>query len=191
MSETANDKTREILSAFADNESSTFEETLSVKELLDSEEQRARWARYHIIGDALRREIPERIDPRFSGRVMRQVARLPRQSGAHSVGSHRSGFLKPVASLAIAVTVAVVTILGVRALNSPGDAAVEGPLVASSASEVISETNSSAATDLRAGGLPPETQVNLDRYLARHAGYAPSSGMMPYARIVGYDMDGD
>jgi sigma-E factor negative regulatory protein RseA len=191
MSETANDKTREILSAFADNESSPFEEKLSVNELLNSEEQRARWARYHIIGDALRRETPERIDPGFSGRIMRQVERLPMHSGAHPAGGHRSGFLKPVASLVMAVTVAVVTVLGVRALNSPGDGAVEGPDLASSASGVISEANPSAATDLRAGGLPPETQVNLERYLARHAGYAPSGGMTPYARIVGYDMDGD
>ncbi|MCG6869401.1 MAG: sigma-E factor negative regulatory protein [Gammaproteobacteria bacterium] len=188
MSETANDKTREILSAFADNESSPFEEKLSLKELLNSEEQRARWARYHIIGDALRQDTPVRIDPGFPGRVMRQVERLPLPSGAHPAGGHRSGFLKPVASLAMAVTVAVVTVLGVRALNSLGDGAVEGPVVASG---VISETNSSAATDLRAGGLPPETQVNLDRYLARHAGYVPSRGMTPYARIVGYDMDGD
>lgn len=187
MSETANDKTREILSAFTDNESSIFEGKLSVKELLNSEDQRARWARYYIIGDALRGETPDRIDPGFSERVMRKIERSPMDPVEHQGGRHGSGFLKPVASLAMAVSVAVATVLGVRALNTPDEISVTGPQIASRSTGIEPVTGATPGMSV----LAPEAQVNLDRYLARHAGYAPSRGMTPYARIVGYDMDGD
>ncbi|MEA3410314.1 MAG: sigma-E factor negative regulatory protein [Pseudomonadota bacterium] len=186
MSKTANDKSCEILSAFTDNESSTFEGKLSVKELLNSEDQRARWARYYIIGDALRGETPDRIDPGFSERVMREIERSPMDPAEHRGGRRGSGFLKPVASLAMAVSVAVATVLGVRALNTPDEVSVTGP-IASRSTGIGPVTGASPGTSV----LAPEAQVNLDRYLARHAGYAPSRGMTPYARIVGYDMDGD
>lgn len=106
----------ELLSALVDGELDKFEAKRVLDQTLDSEAMRARWKHYHMISDVLHGELPLAGNEELPGRIRAAIeaeavepAGLVARSGLH---------LKPVASFALAASVAVVAVLGFRAFNT-------------------------------------------------------------------------
>jgi sigma-E factor negative regulatory protein RseA len=176
--------TGEVISAFVDNETSGFEARLSIKEMLQSDEQRTRWERYHVIRDALRGNLPATMDTDFTAEVMARIEAEPTATGRGSARrSHQ--LLRPVGGLALAAVVAVVSVLALRSMR--------GPELAPSAQTIAQTEARAEAARVSEPEVPisplntPAMRAQMNSYLVNHAEYATAGGVMPYARVVGYD----
>ena len=185
--EIMSDKLKEQVSAFVDGELSAAEQRLLLANLGRDPELKRSWRNFHLIGAALRDQLPECLDAHLAERVSTAIAR----DAASASGGSRSyrnwqGLLKPVAGFAIAASVAVIAVLGVRHFE-PG--AGQGPVIATA------PVTSPERGYVRVGSGDRESRSTrtadyLSRYLVSHNEYAASSGMrgmLPYVRIVGYD----
>ena len=180
---------REVLSAFVDEETSSFETHLSVKEIVTDESQRSRWERYHLIRDTLRGNVPPTVDKEFCKKIMTAIDKTA-EIDLPSERSLRNSYtlLKPIAGVAIAASIAVVTVLSVKILiiDSPtGDPAAVAQLQAGDGQD-------GSKRELTLGGTVassnPREDARLNSYLVNHAEYASRRSMIPYARFADYSM---
>jgi sigma-E factor negative regulatory protein RseA len=182
-------KSDEILSAFIDEETIAFESRLCIKELLSNDGQRSRWERYHVIRDVLHGNLPEVIGRDFSHAVMQQIQDQEVSAPDKATGFTRYRFLKPIGGLAIAASVAALTIFAIRPYLS-SDSAKTVLEVAKIEPNVKQEAAVSSNIPPVKGWISnPSTEARMNSYLVNHAEYAARQGVMPYARIVGYDMN--
>lgn len=98
--------------------------------LLREPEQRQQAGRYQLIGAVLRQEARPGMAADISAQVARQVAAEPalpkvRLPWWQAAANHR--WLKPVANVAVAASVAVVAIVGVNNLSLPGAPGADSP----------------------------------------------------------------
>jgi sigma-E factor negative regulatory protein RseA len=183
------------LSALADGELSEFEVHRLLEGLRDDEVSRTTLARYRLMGDAMRQtdETPL-LSPAFTAGVAQAVDRLDstvddgRQTGLWS------SWKRPLAGLAVAASVAMVSIVLTRFLASSG--VQQAPALQLAAQPAEQMPISSTAAPSSAEGvtywhtLSPEMEKKLNRYLVDHAGVATGKGMdrmLPYASFVSYD----
>jgi sigma-E factor negative regulatory protein RseA len=182
------DKLKEQLSAFIDGELAAAEQRLLLAQLGRDPELKRSCQTFHLIGAALRDQLPECMDAQLAERVSQAIEK----EAAMTPGTPRRdwnwhGFLKPAAGFAIAASVAVIAVLGVRQLQP--DAAAPAPVVATaplSGPERGYVRVDSGDWDSRS----TRTADYLNRYLVSHNEYAASSGMrgvLPYVRIVASD----
>lgn len=162
--------------------------------------------RYQFIGKTLRGELDAAAFIDVSAAVQRAIEQesSPAITNVRSLRPRRlpnlSALLRPAAGLAIAASVAVVTVVTVRLLQQSGPDAASGqsmaavtpapvvPVNAQLAQQVQVVANTSAAPE--PAGLP---SPQLNDYLLRHsgvAGQATMQGVMPYARAVSFDQEG-
>jgi len=179
------DTLNEQLSALVDDELGEPEQDLLLRRLVGDAGLRDRLVRYQLISDALRSDLPHRVDIGFHRRVH---AALAQEAAIHAAPALRIKTLfKPLAGLAVAASVAVVAVLSLQSVRRP-DTAV--PVIAS-----VPGVNDY----IRADNTPaPVVQHNnargLDVYLVNHNEYAVNrgmQGMLPYVRIVGQDLQPD
>ncbi len=213
-----NEEMKEKLSSLIDDEhdSSALDQTLN--KLCNDEEAKAQWARFHLARDVMQREYYGRLDSDFSTRIRTAIDQEIVYSQDHKVARvdfkasrKSSNWLRPVGGLALAATVAAVSVMGLRYLQ-PIDP-VGTPAVALNA-ETVEKTKAPAAVQPNLPFQP--TAVNfrlvnnegtywtLDRerirdkglesrlnsYLSDHIEFATMrnvGGMLPYSRLVGYD----
>jgi sigma-E factor negative regulatory protein RseA len=93
-------------------------------------ELKGRWARYHLIGDALRDQLPEQVNAALVTDIHVAIANEPTVLVPCSNSSKRtvlSRMVKPIAGLAIAASVAVVAVISFQQqqLDIPRDGAPE------------------------------------------------------------------
>ncbi len=171
------DKLHEQLSALVDDELDTNEQALLVRQLIKDDSLRQQFARYQVISDTLKGDLPDRVDPGFHSRIQTAL-----QNEAVPGVSRLNRLLKPAAGLAIAASVAVVAVFSLQSVRETAPQSV--PTVASAP----------APSDyIRAEGQPaPARQAsnvrNLDAYLVNHNEFAANrgiQGVLPYVRIVG------
>ena len=169
-----------------------------------------RTRRYRMIGEAMRNELPQAIDTGFHGIVMAQIhdqAAAPNpvptaaQDSAvrHSLMSWMT--LKPLAGLAVAASVALVTI----ALWQPHKQE-SGQLDGGLASDDEQKIQKLAEQQVPGGVVPVSTRVQvpgmrwkverespgmqqkLNAYLVNHTEQSNSmQGLIPQARVAGFD----
>ncbi len=189
-------KEEELLSAFIDEETSRFEAKRFCKRLLGNEGELARWSRYHVARDALRGNLPAKVDVDFASKVMAKIEQevLPLASGGRD---WRRMTLKPAAGFGLAASIAVLTVIGLQAVTTgpSSDLSKVARLSSSPAAAPRSfqQTNvepvrlaRSPATRKHSRGADLATRLNS--YLVHHSEYAPTRGIMPYARVVaGYE----
>lgn len=150
----------EQLSALADGELPAREFALLWRRMATDPELRARWARYHLAGDALRRGLPEAVDAGFAARVAAAVAREGQDA--------REPWPRRFAGVAAAVAVAAVALLTLPSGESPSpDPAIVVPFTAEPA--VADPSRFSNAAGFAWDRARPEVQAELDRYLLNHA----------------------
>lgn len=155
------------------------------------EETRGCWRRYHLIRDVLRDAQPLKLSSGFCDRVMQALENEPVVFCPNRLVRSRlsAKYLKPVAGLAIAASVAAVTVFSLQTLylspssDAPLTVAATVPQPATSASGNL--TVVSGRADTRAS-----EDDNLDTYLIghmEHASAAGAQGIMPFVRLAGYE----
>ncbi len=177
----ADDKTKESLSALIDGEMDEHEMVRSIRELQNAAEQRQTWQRYHLIGDALRKNLPTHLDGSFASRVSQAIAteELPSSSvvkfrpKSSASPQLRPTFSKPLAGFALAASVAAVAYLGVGMIAV--DEPVSAPHLASNTLPLSSPVMQPAALDgfqtvqgQRWNVDTPAVESRLNTYLHNH-----------------------
>lgn len=192
-----------LLSEFVDGELRGPARERVVDTLYGSPELRRAWARYHLIGDAVRKVGPVPGADTIAGNVS---AALSDEHVVHLKPHSRRSRLHALSGLAIAAAVASIAIVGIHSLD---DAGTQPPRVAGDsqperaaadsasatedapASRVMSMTVQAAGTEsnrLQWSGVAPDAEARLNVYLLNHNAYAGNDlrGVLPYVRIVGY-----
>lgn len=205
----------EKLSALMDDFQATDDEQKALNELLADINQRNTLNRYQLIGDTLRNEVPPLIRQEFAADVMKLIAqepslkaaRNPKPLSSTTSQSLWSWLFKPVAGLAVAAAVAVITISTFQTtqLNNPqpdqlanadtSNARVEQftqiPLMQNNVqlvSATAPERKSINGMSWKIKRNEPAMQNKLNIYLINHNEYSNSmSGIIPQARVVGFD----
>jgi sigma-E factor negative regulatory protein RseA len=186
----------ERLSALVDSEAEGFEVRRLLDELTRNEQDMALWERYHLIGDAVRGGLNHAARPGFADAVMEQIA-----DEAESVpvaGAVGRRFVKPVAGVAMAASVAVAVLVGVVNLMGGEDPAA--PAVAEAESTVPPPAPRAApAADVgpviasSTPRSPPAMEpleasdARIHSFIVNHAEHGAGRGLMPYVRVVGYE----
>lgn len=202
----------ERISAFSDDELGSFETRRLSRELLADEEKRARWARYQLIGDALRDDLPENLNLDFSRQIMAEIAHEPTFTRSSRVAGGR--WMKPAVGVAIAASVALVSIFTLKSLT--GDTAPVAELADSGAAStpapgLVPDAVAAApgASELHGAVIQPVSadlaeisgreiqplgteliDPRINSYMATHAEYAVQPGLMPQVRVVGAEKPG-
>ncbi len=170
-----------------------------------------RLRRYQIIGQVMRRELPRQIDTGFSVNVMAKIDAIgPGPGKAETVepevNTRRSiwtwTLMKPVAGLAIAFSVAVVSVTLWQTVNVSIDPGQGSEQLVSADQKKIQllanrpgQTSAVAVSSTLKGGMrwkinnnTPALQQKLNAYLVNHTEYSNSiQGLIPQARVAGYD----
>ena len=169
-----------------------------------------RMRRYQIIGETMRNELPDVIDTGFHGDVM---TRIQAETGASTMPASRAtdlgglvalttrSWFRPFAGLAVAASVAIVTIalwqpldiqegLSNDALVSADEQKIQqlaGQQIVGGAVPVSSRVRESGMHWKMENGSPV-LQQKLNGYLVSHTEYSNSmQGLIPQARVAGFD----
>jgi sigma-E factor negative regulatory protein RseA len=186
------DQDHDQLSALMDGELSEAETALMLREMAGQPDTASRWERYHMIGDALRSNLPPYLCLDLRARVGTELTKEPTVLSPGALPRRRlpTG-LRQAAGVAIAASVAVVAVLGARVINRadlPAAPEVAAVIPASNppASGPVPLQRTSAQVSFRS--LPVNSR--LDSYFVNHHEYAASSGMLgilPYVSLVGQE----
>jgi negative regulator of sigma E activity len=169
-----------------------------------------RMRRYQMIGEAMRNQLPHAIDAGFHGDVM---ARIRAESGASTEQASREtdsvrlpsliarSWFRPFAGLAVAASVAVITVALWQPLKTPQDPSNDALVSADEqkiqqlAGQQITGGAVPVSTRVRQSGTrwktengSPVLQQKLNAYLVSHTEYSNSmQGLIPQARVAGFD----
>jgi sigma-E factor negative regulatory protein RseA len=169
-----------------------------------------RMRRYQMIGAAMRNELPHAIDTAFHDDVM---ARIRAETGASTRQASREpdsvrppsliarSWFRPLAGLAVAASVAVVTVvlwqpLQIRdGLSNEALVSADEQKIQQLAGQQITGGAVPVSTRVRDSGThwkmengSPVLQQKLNAYLVNHTEYSNSmQGLIPQARVAGFD----
>jgi len=186
-----NEQKRELLSALVDDE--LAQEASSVIEtLLEDNEAKQTWSRYHLIGNSLRGHLPGHIVD-ISSNVSQTIASEPTILAPAIKSSSRksSDLMKPVMGFAIAASVAAVAIFNVQQAKqfpetgqpviAQSSIATSQPSLATSPQLVNQQTAQAQVYQVK------HIDPRLNRYLVNYNEYRANtgvSGMPPHVRMV-------
>ncbi len=193
------ERMRESLSALLDDEADELEVKRLMSVLDDQPELRQTWHRYSIARQAMAGQQPF-LSVDISGRVREEIENAGAQPGR---GGFRQRMLRPVASFAVAASVAATVVIGGQQLAGLGDAGTgsEGALPVAASASPVGLVNSLGATTVQASYgtrsvpvLQPATRTayrelarqRMDRYMQAHAEQAALNtpqGLIPFARV--------
>ncbi|MFP5382875.1 MAG: sigma-E factor negative regulatory protein [Gammaproteobacteria bacterium] len=195
-----NERDRERLSALMDNEAGDLELRQVLKAAEDDPALVDTWKRYHLIQSALRRDagVWAGVDLRTS-LATRLDAEDDSGASRREAFRHRRG-LQALASLAVAASVALVTVFSWQSLrpDTPGMAAT-APMLAHGGVQarmqtvaldpmVVVREDGEELLMTASASAPTAAQDRLNTYLARHAraagSLASARGVATYARVV-------
>jgi sigma-E factor negative regulatory protein RseA len=169
-----------------------------------------RMRRYQIIGDAMRNQLPRAIDTGFHSAVMAQVRAevIVKDSGPEALHKNQQtvsrrpwAWLKPFAGLAVAASVAIVTVSLWQPLSQSQGQPEDGLVSADQqkiqqlAGQQVQADVVPASTRIQTQGTrwklereTPGLQQKLNAYLVNHTEYSNSmQGLIPQARVAGFD----
>jgi len=183
----------------------------SIDEVIGDVNLQYRARRYQMIGAAMRNELPTAIDTDFHttvmARIRQQCADAPAaQSESPSQAAAKASVLswitlKPFAGLAVAASVALVTVALWQPLKQESGQ-LDDSLVSADqqkiqqlAEQQIQGAAVPASTRLQPLGTRwkveremPGLQQKLNAYLVNHTEYSnPVQGLIPQARVAGFD----
>jgi len=183
----------------------------SLDEVIGDVNLQYRARRYQMIGEAMRHELPPAIDTGFHSSVMARIHQQPAdaqraQLQAPAQTGSRSSLLswvtlKPFAGLAVAASVALVTVALWQPLKQESGQLDQGLVSADQqkvqqlAGQQMPATAVPVSTQLQPLGTRwkveremPGLQQKLNAYLVNHTEYSNSvQGLIPQARVAGFD----
>lgn len=182
------------VSSFVDGEMAQAETELLIKRLGKDEQLQSQWRYYHLISDTLKNQLPERLDADFAARV--SMAIHDESVYTHSA-ARRASFLKTIAGVAVAASVATLGIGAVLlvaqqdGLTNPSGMMAQSQQPAEkivfAASGQSGGNEAMVLVDAHQSANPP-MDSRMNKYLVNHSEYAVGVNMqsvLPYARIVG------
>lgn len=208
----------ELLSALLDDalndqQLQGFMQDLKRDPLADAEKAQ----RYQLMGDAMRDDLDQLSFVDISAAVHRAVELEPEQPVEQSVEHivHNSsppvwstvrstvrsgiyGWFKPLGGMAVAASVAMVTLLTFNSLQISSKHTDERPGLAQSQSQPVQRVNPEIARNVRVASTrgieqkSPEQQQQLNRYMLRHSGIVRHTAiqkMMPYGRALEFNAE--
>lgn len=180
----------ERLSALVDDELPRGEISGEIQKLCNSEQGRATWSRYHLIGDAMRREIGSVYTPSLAQEISRRLQDEPVVLAPNALKKPQAISRKTWGGLAIAASVAALAVVMTPQLISPDSG--EAPQQVAAAKPIPQNNTLYVAQDGTRWELlkKPAVESRLNAYLVNHQELSPSSnikGIMPYATFVSYD----
>jgi sigma-E factor negative regulatory protein RseA len=189
------DKQMENLSALIDGELDELSVQRLLGQLKDNPELTSKWARYHLMGDAMRGDMQGFANVDLSSSISAALATEAPLTAAAPLKHSTRQWWKPAAGLSVAASVAMAVIFGAYQLRSadtgfeqvadaaPAESAeVAKPPVYYKGPTMVASTESEA--DLKVG------QDKLNEYLRQHAQDAAMGqgrSMMPFARVVNFE----
>ena len=186
------DNKTEQLSALMDGEVDASEYELLIKRLCHNEarDEQGCWERYHLISDALKKNLPNIVKHDLSSRVRAALADEPTVLAPRRFAINWKRVTKPLAGAAIAASVASVSIVGLR-LVLPEQAAVTNVATSTPNSQPFARDGITtvAETEGNAAVQADERESRLNAYLVNHSEFAMPAGIQalpPYMRVVGY-----
>ena len=182
-----NEIDQELLSRILDESVSEFETQRILKEIQSNSELRAIYQRYIMIGYAMRKELPMRLNKNFTNDVM---SKLPSETPVDSSPGNfsqvliNSNKLKTTVGLAIAASIAVFSFVVFQNFIQPNTS--NAPVVAE---RIIKESDIQRVSteELKNFILNPKAAAEFNSYIVNHAEYASPRVSMPHVRTVGYD----
>lgn len=202
------ERKHESLSALLDDEANELELERVLSHIADDDDLRQTWVRYNAVRATVSGHQLAHMELDISTQVRQAIAaqkataaqRMP--SAVHNATSLRQRFLRPLASLAIAASVAATVVIGGQQLARIGgvDPYGNGQAVAASASPVGLVNNLGATTVQASYGtqtmpvLQPATRTayrelarqRMHKYMQEHAEQAALNspqGLIPFARV--------
>lgn len=185
-----NEKKLEALSALMDGESFDSD---SLDSWTRDEGLRATWGRYHIISDCIRGTLPRQLDPALAGRIAMALRSEPAIL-APDVVTLRP-WLKPLAGMAIAASVATLAVVGIQISRTETPGAGLGQSVAGQLPAVSG--GSGGQINLAAGNgvtrpvrpVDPTRRADsrFNRYLINYNEQRSNDavpGMPPFVRVI-------
>ncbi|HKV96697.1 MAG TPA: sigma-E factor negative regulatory protein [Gammaproteobacteria bacterium] len=185
------EKLREQISALADNELAESEHELLVRRFASEGYLRYCWERYHLIGEAMRKSLPQ-VDTRgLADRIMQALAgeaASPQQQGVRRVPAMRIA-----ASVAAAVCVAVAALAVTRFGGGPGHLGAAPAEIVPPASVLQTTPVGYGMVNAAAwNGNMPEVQAELNNYIINHSETSAALGRpdpLPYFYITTYNVN--
>ncbi|MGH8282868.1 MAG: sigma-E factor negative regulatory protein [Gammaproteobacteria bacterium] len=181
------EKLREQVSALADDELPAGEHELLTRRFAAEKYLSICWERYHLIGEAMRKALPH-VDTRgFADRIMAALDEEPGEEKRRSLGGY---FGRIAAGVAVAASVAVVALIGLRHDGARMQSA-------SAPSEIVPQALPLQTRPVAYGmvnnadwnGNSPEVQAELNNYIINHneiSAVLSQQDMLPYFYIATY-----
>lgn len=168
-----NEKKLEALSALMDGECHDTD-TQALDGWSRDEGLRAAWGRYHLISECMRGTLPRHMDPALAGRIAVALRNEPAIL-APDVSAPRP-WLKPLAGMAIAASVATLAVVGIQINRQQDPGAALGASVAGAAAsggtggQVNLASGNTAARLPRPADSARTADPRLGRYLINYTG---------------------
>ncbi len=164
----------------------------AIDHLCKDEHLRHIWARYHLISDCLKGHLPKRVSTEMGDRVRRALEEEPAIL-APQRSVHR--YLKPVAGLAIAASVAAVAILGIQHSRAPIGGTDKEQIAAIQVAPTGAQQFTFAPRQLvrhtqMVSSEKVDAKSRLNSYLVNYDEQRASAGkhgILPYVRIVAHE----
>jgi sigma-E factor negative regulatory protein RseA len=181
-----NESNKEQLSALVDGEHDS-EHTLD--DLIQDQTMKDTWSRYHLIGDCLRDNLPEKISNQISTQVTNALRDEPTILAPQTTKRFN---LKPLAGFAIAASVAMVAVFTIQSGNEIDSVSNGAPTIAATTvvqPQTFSFPEPQALPAAVKQSDTPESVANqrLNNYLMNHSEYRSNgsvNAILPYVRIV-------
>lgn len=198
------DQQREHVSAFMDGELDAQESDRLISSLRDEASLRQSWARYHLIGEALRNNLPGTVNHDLAQRVSCALDTEPTLLAPRQIASRRTTppYFKPVVGWAMAASVAVVAVIGfnqspTRVTPTPmpvaavAPVATPAPISASLSPPAPLLASATPSTLPAAHTVSKEVRARFKNYLLSHRQAATvvagGPGVLSSARLVDYE----
>jgi len=191
------EQSREQISALVDGELESGAPFI-LNAMRENQEYKKAWHHYHLIGECLRGNLPKHVDMHLADRVSRIIQNEPALYSTARATS-RNPLLKPVIGFAIAASVTVVVILGVKQAGMGPEATPAPTVAATTHAEPPANYQVARITGDPSVQRQPQNyqatadaQSRLNRYLVNHNEYRSNAGvqgMLPYVRIVAHEVE--
>jgi sigma-E factor negative regulatory protein RseA len=178
------EKLREQISALADNELPTDEHELLIHRFSLDKHQRLCWERYHLIGEAMRKALPQIDTHGFADRIMGVLngdVLLVKKPEARIIDYFRNSAV----GMALAACVAIVAVYGLHHGDETGMKSATSPseIVPSTAALQTNLARYDTSNNTAWNGNVPDVRAQLANYVINHNETATAieqQGMLPY-----------
>ncbi len=182
---------QELLSRILDEDVSEFEAQKILKEYRSNPELQAIYHRYNIIGHAMRKELPAKLNHSFTKEVMSKLSdekiSVPESTEVSEITNRTNKYTTAI-GIAIAASVAVFSFVAFQNFMQPTTNTENIPVVAERVVEE-SDIQRVSAEELQSVYSNPKAAAEFNSYIVNHAEYASPRVSMPHVRIVGYDQE--